>query len=64
MRMHVGTLLAGIVFLAVGLLFVAEALEWWTLQVSDLRYVGPLALVVAGVAVVASSITSRRSVDS
>ncbi|HSJ27894.1 MAG TPA: hypothetical protein VLB67_06755 [Acidimicrobiia bacterium] len=60
MRMHVGTLVAGIVYLAVGLLFVAEALEWWTLQVSDLRYVGPLALVVAGIAVVASSLKGQR----
>lgn len=55
MKLHTGTLFAGIIYLVVGLAFVAEALEWWTLQISDLRYVGPAALVVAGLAVVIGS---------
>ncbi len=61
MRLHNGTLFAGIVYLAVGLAFVAEALDWWTLQIEHLRYVGPLALVVVGVAVVFGSINTSRS---
>jgi hypothetical protein len=44
-----------------GLAFVTEALGWWTLQVADLRFVGPLALVVAGLAVVSSSVLGDRS---
>jgi hypothetical protein len=62
MRVHFGTLMAGIVYLAIGLAFVAEAVGWWTLQVGDLRYLGPLALVVVGIAVVVGSL-SRRDAD-
>jgi hypothetical protein len=61
MKLHVGTLFAGVVFLLTGLAFVTEALGWWTLQVADLRFVGPLALVVAGLAVVSSSVLGERS---
>lgn len=60
MRVHMGTMFAGVVFLAVGLAFVAEALEWWDLQMADLRYAGPLALVIVGIAVVFGSIRSSR----
>ena len=61
MRLHRGTLLAGVIYLTVGLAFIAEALDWWTLRMEDLRYAGPLALVVAGIAVVFGSIETSRS---
>lgn len=61
MRLHNGTLFAGVIYLAVGLAFVAEALDWWTLRVEDLRFAGPLALVVVGIAVVFGSINSSRA---
>ena len=57
MRLHTGTLFAGIIYLVIGLAFIAEAVGWWTLRVSDLRIVGPAALVVAGLAVVVGSLT-------
>lgn len=59
MRMHGGTFFAGAIFFLVGVAFLLEALEVWDLTVGDLRYVGPLALVVAGLAVVVSSISRR-----
>lgn len=59
MRMHAGTFFAGAIFFLVGVAFLLEALEVWDLSVADLRYVGPLALVVAGLAVVVSSISRR-----
>lgn len=59
MKLHYGTLFAGIIFLLIGIAFVMEALGTWSLSVSDLRYVGPLALVVAGLAVVLGSFTKR-----
>lgn len=52
MRVHPGTMVAGLIFLVTGVAFVMEALGMWTLALSDLRLVGPLALVLAGVAVV------------
>lgn len=55
MRLHKGTLLAGLLYLVIGVAFILEALEVWTLHISDLRYIGPIALVVLGVAIVIGS---------
>jgi hypothetical protein len=55
MRLHKGTLFAGVVFLAIGVTFILEALEVWSIRIADLRYIGPIALVVLGVAVVIGS---------
>jgi len=60
MRLHIGTLFAGLVYLAIGVTFLFEALGWWTLQVRDFRLVGPLALVVGGLAVIVVSMGRRR----
>lgn len=57
MKLHAGTLFAGAIYLAIGIAFIFESLGAWSLRVSDLRYIGPLALVVAGLAVVIGSVT-------
>lgn len=59
MRAHPGTLFAGIVYLIVGIAFVLEALDVWDLTFGDLRYLGPLALVLAGVAVIIGAMARR-----
>ena len=59
MKLHTGTLIAGVVYLVVGIAFVFEALDYWTLRLSDLRYIGPLALVVIGVTVLVGALTRR-----
>jgi hypothetical protein len=56
MRLHTGTLLAGITYLGIGVAFMLEAMEVWTLRIGDLRFVAPLALVVVGLAVVIGSL--------
>ena len=56
MRLHKGTLFAGVIYLGIGIVFLLEALEVWTLQISDLTVVGPLALVILGLAVVIGSL--------
>ncbi|MGC2239774.1 MAG: hypothetical protein WA726_02945 [Acidimicrobiia bacterium] len=56
MRLHRGTLFAGVVYLVIGVLFFLEGLGAWTLKISDLRYVGPFALLVLGLAVVVGSL--------
>ena len=56
MRLHRGTLFAGVIYLGIGIVFLLEALEVWTLQISDLTVVGPLALVILGLAVVIGSL--------
>ena len=55
MTIHRGTLFAGVVYLGIGVAFILEALEVWALQIGDLRFVGPVALVVLGLAVVIGS---------
>jgi hypothetical protein len=56
MRLHTGTLFAGVIYLGIGIAFALEAMEVWTLRIVDLRFVAPLALVVLGLAVVIGSL--------
>lgn len=56
MRLHRGTLFAGVIYLVLGVVFFLEGLDVWTLKLADLRYIGPLALLVLGLAVVVGSL--------
>jgi len=56
MRLHRGTLFAGAVYLIVAIVFMLEALDVWTLRIGDLRYIGPIALVLIGLAVAIGSL--------
>ncbi len=56
MRLHRGTLFAGIIYLTIGIMFFLEGLDVWSLKIADLRYVGPVALLVLGLAVVVGSL--------
>ena len=59
MKMHVGSFLSGLIFLAIGVAFVLEAAGVWTIRVADLKLLGPLALVVIGVSIIAGAVTRR-----
>lgn len=59
MRLHSGTLMAGIVYTGIGVAFLLEALGYWTMRVADLRVVGPLALLVIGLSVIVGTLTRR-----
>ena len=64
MRLHTGTLMAGIVYTGIGVAFLFEALGYWTLRVADLRVIGPLALLVIGLSVIVTSLArGDRSVS-
>jgi hypothetical protein len=60
MNLHRGTLFAGLIYLIVGVALVLEALEVWTLHIGDLQYLGPLALVAVGLAVLVGSVGRKR----
>lgn len=60
--MHFETLCAGLVYLVLGVTFLSEALGWWTLQIRHFRLIGPLALVVGGLAVIVGSMGRRKHV--
>lgn len=59
MRLHSGTLMAGIVYTGIGVAFLLEAMGYWILRVSDLQVVGPLALLVIGLSVIVGTLTRR-----
>lgn len=59
-RIHVATLVWGLVLSAFGALFVAEALEVWEFSFRDFRYAGPIILVVIGVTLVATNLRRDR----
>lgn len=61
MKVHLGTLLAGLIFLVVGVAFTLEALGYWSLELSDLRYLGPAALIAVGLAMVGGSLTRNST---
>ena len=60
MRFHTGTLFAGLVYLAIGAAFLFEVMGWWTLEIRDFRLVGPLALVIGGLAVIVGSVGRNK----
>ncbi len=60
MNLHRGTLLAGVVFIIIGVVFFLEALGVWTIRLVDLRLIGPLVLVVIGVAIIIGTVGRDR----
>lgn len=61
MRMHNGTLMAGIVYTGIGMAFLLEAMGYWTMQIADLRLIGPLALLAIGLSVIVGSLNRREA---
>lgn len=59
MRLHGGTLMAGIVYTGIGVAFLLEAMGHWTIRVTDLRVVGPLTLLVIGLRVIVGTFGRR-----
>jgi hypothetical protein len=56
MRWHIGTLLAGLIYTAAGVVFLLEALDVWSLELDDMQMVAPIVLLVVGVAVIIGSL--------
>jgi hypothetical protein len=53
-------MIAGVIYLVLGIAFILEALDVWNLRVEDLRFVGPIALVLIGAAVAFGSMSRAR----
>lgn len=56
MKLSKGSLVAGLIFVAMGIGFTLEALGVWDVRVGDLRAIGPLTLVVIGVLLILGAI--------
>ena len=63
MRVHASPLIAGVVFVALGVAFILEALDMWAFQLADLRLVGPIALLAVGIGVAVGSVRRARRED-
>jgi len=59
--LHPGTFVAGFLFFLTGLVFTFEELGVWSFQLGDLWFLGPVALVIAGIAVIGSTLWSQAS---
>jgi small neutral amino acid transporter SnatA (MarC family) len=65
MTIYKGALIAGVIYLALGVAFLLEALDMWAFELGDLRLVGPIALLLIGIGVAAGAIgRARRQPDS
>lgn len=57
-KLHVGTLLSGIALAAWGFGLLGDGLGWWDLELADLRYAGPLLIILIGGLVVVGALVS------
>ena len=51
--LHPGTFVAGLLFFMIGCAFTLEELGVWDVKLGDLWFVGPLAMILAGAAIIA-----------
>lgn len=58
-RFHPGTFTSGLIFAVLGAVFVAENRGWWTFELRDLRLMGPVLVILIGVAVLMGSLRHR-----
>lgn len=59
-EIHIGTLLWGLVLTIWGVGLLGVGLDWWDLELLDLRYAGPILLVVVGAVILFGAIMSGR----
>ncbi len=59
-RYHFGTLLWGLALTAWGATLLGEGLGWWDLELGDLRYAGPILIILIGVLVLVGALRSGR----
>jgi small neutral amino acid transporter SnatA (MarC family) len=60
MTIYKGALIAGVIYLVLGVAFLLEALDLWAFELGDLRLVGPIALLLVGFGVAAGAIGRAR----
>lgn len=60
---HPGTFTAGAIFVALGLAFTLEGFDVWTLRLSDLDVLFPIAMMMIGIAVLVAALWARPRKD-
>jgi hypothetical protein len=59
-RFHIGTLLSGLALAIWGAGLLGDGMGWWNIELADLRYVGPILIIVIGALVVVGALASDR----
>lgn len=59
-KFHIGTLISGLVLAVWGIGLLGDGMEWWNLEFADLRYMGPILIIVIGALVVIGALASER----
>lgn len=59
-KFHVWTLLCGLVLAAWGTGLLGDGMGWWNLELTDLRYAGPILIIVIGALVVIGALMAER----
>ncbi|MGD2101994.1 MAG: hypothetical protein PVG83_07135 [Acidimicrobiia bacterium] len=62
-KLHIGTLLSGLALAVWGTGLLGDGLDWWSLELADLRYVGPILIIVIGAFVVVGALAATRRSD-
>lgn len=58
-RVHIGTLLWGLLLTTWGVVVLGVGLEWWSIDLVDLRYAGPILIIVVGAVIVVGALASK-----
>jgi hypothetical protein len=59
-KFHVGTLVAGLALALWGVGLLGDGAGWWNLELADLRYAGPILVIVVGALVVVWALRSAQ----
>lgn len=63
-RVHVGTLLWGLVLALWGTALLGVGVGWWDLDLLDLRYAGPILIIVVGAVILFGALAGGDKSDS
>lgn len=62
-RIHLGTLLWGLVLSAWGVGLLGLGAGWWDLELADLRYAGPILIIVVGAVILFGALVPGSGSD-
>ena len=60
-RMHIGTALWGLVLTIWGVALLGVGVGWWDLELVDLRYAGPILIIIVGAVIVFGALAGADS---
>lgn len=63
-RLHIGTLLWGLVLALWGVGLLGAGVGWWDFELIDLRYAGPILVIVVGAVILFGALASGDGSES